>query len=98
MSHGGAVNVDLPRSCYDRRHGDRRDGPGSGRVRRRSARRTDLALLDPDLVPGPFFVATIVLTFASAGREWHGIDWSVVRWATVGRVPGPSSARWCSPR
>jgi uncharacterized protein len=47
-----------------------------------------LALLDPDLVPGPIFVAAALLTFATALREPDAIDWQVVRRATAGRVPG----------
>jgi len=46
-----------------------------------------LALLDPDLVPGPIFVAAAVLTVATALREPDDIDWAVVRNATAGRIP-----------
>lgn len=46
------------------------------------------ALLDPDLVPGPIFVAAGVLTFATAIREREAVDRSVVGWATAGRIPG----------
>jgi uncharacterized membrane protein YfcA len=46
------------------------------------------ALLDPDLVPGPIFLAAGVLTLATALRERDGIDWMVVRHATAGRIPG----------
>jgi len=46
------------------------------------------ALLDPDLVPGPIFVSNAVLTSSTALRERHDIDWSAVRWGTVGRLPG----------
>lgn len=47
-----------------------------------------LALLDPDLIPGAIFVASGVLTLATAIRERDGIDWAVVRGATAGRIPG----------
>lgn len=46
------------------------------------------ALLDPDLVPGPIFVATGVLTLATALREREGVDATVVTVATLGRIPG----------
>ena len=45
------------------------------------------ALLDPDLVPGPIFVAAGVLTFATAWREREGVDREVVTVATAGRIP-----------
>lgn len=47
-----------------------------------------LALLDPDLVPGPIFIAAGTLTFATALRESDDVDWAVVRSATAGRIPG----------
>lgn len=46
------------------------------------------AILDPDLVPGPIFVAAGVLTLLIALRERDHVDREVVGWATVGRVPG----------
>jgi uncharacterized membrane protein YfcA len=46
------------------------------------------AILDPDLVPGPIFVATGVLTLATALRERDAVDRQVVGWATAGRLPG----------
>ena len=46
------------------------------------------AILDPDLVPGPIFVATASLTLATALRERHHVDRRVVGWATAGRLPG----------
>lgn len=46
------------------------------------------AMLDPDLVPGPIFVATGVLTLATALREREAVDRDVVALATVGRIPG----------
>ena len=47
-----------------------------------------LALMDPDLVPGPIFVAGAALTVATAAREREDIDWTAVRWGTAGRLPG----------
>lgn len=46
------------------------------------------ALLDPNLVPGPIFVAAGVLTLATALRERDEVDRAVVGWATAGRIPG----------
>lgn len=46
------------------------------------------ALLDPSLVPGPIFVATAVLTLATALRERDGVDWPLVVTASAGRLPG----------
>ncbi|MEM7140065.1 MAG: sulfite exporter TauE/SafE family protein [Actinomycetota bacterium] len=46
------------------------------------------AILDPDLVPGPIFVAAGILTFATALRERDGVDREVVTVATAGRIPG----------
>lgn len=47
-----------------------------------------LALLDTDLIPGPVFVAAIVLTIGGALREHGHIDRPLVGWATLGRLPG----------
>ncbi|MEQ8839626.1 MAG: sulfite exporter TauE/SafE family protein [Acidimicrobiales bacterium] len=46
------------------------------------------AMLDPDLVPGPIFIAAGTLTFAMAMRERDEVDRTVVGWATAGRIPG----------
>jgi hypothetical protein len=47
-----------------------------------------LALIDPNLVPGPTLLAGLVLTVLLAGRDRAGIDVRGVGWALVGRVPG----------
>jgi uncharacterized membrane protein YfcA len=47
-----------------------------------------LAVLDPDLVPGPAIVAAVVLTVLVALREREHIDRDGVRWALAGRLPG----------
>lgn len=47
-----------------------------------------LALVDTDLVPGPALVIALVLTLVMAVRERVHTEWSGVRWALVGRVPG----------
>ncbi len=47
-----------------------------------------LILLEPDLVPGPLFVAVTVLTVLTAAREFGAVRWEFVRWSTAGRLPG----------
>ena len=47
-----------------------------------------LALLDPDLVPGPAIAAAVTLTVLVAIRERADIDRRGVAYALVGRVPG----------
>ena len=47
-----------------------------------------LALVDPDLVPGPAIVLAFVLTLLVAGREWRDVDLRDVQWAFLGRIPG----------
>ena len=47
-----------------------------------------LAVLDPDLVPGPAIVAALGLTILVSIRERTSIDRSGVGFALIGRVPG----------
>jgi uncharacterized membrane protein YfcA len=47
-----------------------------------------LAVLDPDLVPGPAIVAAVILTVLVAYRDREHIDRRGVGWALGGRVPG----------
>ena len=47
-----------------------------------------LALIDPDLVPGPAIAAAVVLTVLVAVRERAAIDRRGVAFALTGRVPG----------
>lgn len=47
-----------------------------------------LALLNPDLVPGPLLFAVLPLTVLVARRERGSLDFHGVRWALAGRVPG----------
>ena len=47
-----------------------------------------LALLDPNLVPGPLLFAVLPLTIMVARRERGALDFRGVRWALVGRLPG----------
>jgi uncharacterized membrane protein YfcA len=47
-----------------------------------------LALIDPELVPGPLLCAGLALTLATALREHRALDLSGVGWGLVGRLPG----------
>ena len=47
-----------------------------------------LALVDPELVPGPAIVLAFVFTALLAVRERRDIDVRGVRWAFYGRIPG----------
>jgi uncharacterized membrane protein YfcA len=47
-----------------------------------------LAIVDPDLVPGPLLIVALVLTLLVALRERARLDLRGVGWAVVGRVPG----------
>lgn len=47
-----------------------------------------LALLDPELVPGPLLFVGVPLTVLVALRERGSLDLRGIRWAIVGRVPG----------
>ena len=47
-----------------------------------------LALLDPDLVPGPLLFVGVPLTILVATRERASLDFRGIRWALAGRVPG----------
>jgi uncharacterized protein len=47
-----------------------------------------LAVLDPDLVPGPALVAAVTLTILVAVRDRAAIDRRGVSYALAGRVPG----------
>lgn len=47
-----------------------------------------VALLQPDLVPGPVLLVATVHTVLSVLREHEHVDWRGVGWMMVGRVPG----------
>lgn len=47
-----------------------------------------LAILDPDLVPGPLLFVGVPLTVMVALRERGALDFRGIRWAIAGRVPG----------
>jgi uncharacterized membrane protein YfcA len=61
-----------------------------------------LALVNPELVPGPAIAAAVVLTVLVAFRERAAVDWRGVRFALAGRVPGvvvgALTVSWLSPR
>ena len=47
-----------------------------------------LALLEPDLVPGPLLFVGVPLTVLVALKERASLDFHGIRWAIAGRVPG----------
>lgn len=47
-----------------------------------------LALVDPDLVPGPLLFVGVPLTIMVALRERADLDFHGIRWAIAGRIPG----------
>ncbi len=47
-----------------------------------------LALLDPDLVPVPLLMLSLLLTVGVSFRERAMLDWRALKWAFLGRVPG----------
>jgi uncharacterized membrane protein YfcA len=47
-----------------------------------------LALVEPDLVPGPVIFASVPLSLLVAWRERASFDLREVRWAVTGRLPG----------
>lgn len=47
-----------------------------------------LAIVNPDLIPGPLLIVAMVLTTLVMLRERSGIDWRGMKWAIVGRIPG----------
>ncbi|MBF0283379.1 MAG: sulfite exporter TauE/SafE family protein [Magnetococcales bacterium] len=47
-----------------------------------------LALLAPQLLPGPILVATLLLTALAWHREWNAAIYRDLGWAFVGRLPG----------
>jgi uncharacterized membrane protein YfcA len=47
-----------------------------------------IAIIRPDLLPGPLLLAASVLPVLSVLRERAYVDWRGVRWAMVGRIPG----------
>jgi uncharacterized membrane protein YfcA len=53
-----------------------------------------MALLDPTLVPATILLTTSVLPALTAVRELGDVDWSGLRFALAGRVPGIVLGAW----
>jgi hypothetical protein len=51
-----------------------------------------LIMIEPLLIPGPYMLASQLLSILVVQREWHAIDFGGVKWAIVGRVPGTIAA------
>jgi uncharacterized membrane protein YfcA len=47
-----------------------------------------LALVDTEMVPGPMLFVAVPLTILLAWRERGALDWSGIKWAVFGRIPG----------
>lgn len=47
-----------------------------------------LALVEPDLIPGPLLVASVAFTVLVLFRDRAALDRSGARWALLGRIPG----------
>jgi uncharacterized membrane protein YfcA len=47
-----------------------------------------VALIEPDLLPGPMLLLAAVLTVFTLIREHRHVDWRGVGWAMLGRLPG----------
>lgn len=47
-----------------------------------------IALIAPEQLPGTVLLLAFALSFATFFRERDGIQWSVVGWVSLGRVPG----------
>ena len=47
-----------------------------------------IALIAPEQLPGTVLLLAFVLSFATFFRERDEIQWSVVGWVSLGRVPG----------
>jgi uncharacterized protein len=53
-----------------------------------------VAVLVPEALPVVLLLWVLPLAVAMAVRERHGVDWSGVRWITVGRLPGTALGIW----
>ncbi|MDG2428473.1 MAG: sulfite exporter TauE/SafE family protein [Acidimicrobiales bacterium] len=53
-----------------------------------------LAVIAPEFIPGPVLMVNPLLCALVAWREYSFIDWPVLRWALVGRVPGVLLGVW----
>jgi len=53
-----------------------------------------MALLEPTLVPATILLVTSVLPLLTSAREFDGVDWSGLRFALLGRLPGVVLGSW----
>ncbi len=53
-----------------------------------------VAVFVPEALPAALILWAIPLVVAMAIRERHGVDWSGVRWMTLGRLPGTVLGAW----
>ena len=53
-----------------------------------------VAIVVPEALPATLILWVVPLVIAMAVRERHGVDWSGVRWTTLGRVPGTVLGAW----
>lgn len=53
-----------------------------------------LGLLQPDLLPVMLLILMLPLNFLVAWRERDAVDWSGVKWITVGRLIGAFAGLW----
>lgn len=51
-----------------------------------------LALVDPQLIPGPILILTLLLTIGVVVRDWRHIDWHGLGWISAGRLPATVAA------
>src|SRR5690606_22140223 len=47
-----------------------------------------LAIVRPDLLPATLILLTVALSVAMFLRERTSVDWRIVMWALIGRIPG----------
>lgn len=47
-----------------------------------------LVLLRPDLVPSTIILLAIVISLTAFLRERTNVDWTIVLWGSIGRIPG----------
>ena len=53
-----------------------------------------MALLDPSLVPATILLVTSALPLLTSARELQHVDWSGLRFALAGRLPGVAVGSW----
>ncbi len=53
-----------------------------------------LALVDPEFVPVGILLPVVPLSLTMAVRERHHVDFTGIRWAVIGRIPGTIAGAW----